>query len=106
VPLSFALQNMDVAKASERLLKLAVSIHIYLCIHVQIYKRVPGVSEIACKSTIFKALSRSKSMKVFSKVSIFQATSLQIRIIVYKYIVHCIKLLLNIRIILTYLFLS
>lgn len=45
---------MDVAKASERLLKLAVSMYIYVCIHVQIYKRVPGVSEIDCKSTITK----------------------------------------------------
>jgi len=96
---------MDVAKASERLLKLAVSIRIYLCMHVQIYKRVPSVSEIACKSTIFKALSRNKSVKVFSKVSIFQATSLQMSITVYEYIGHCIKLL-NIRIILTHLLLS
>lgn len=69
VPLSFALQNMDVAKASERLLKLAVSMHIYLCIRVQIYKRVPGVSEIRCKSTIFKALSWGKSMKASSEMS-------------------------------------
>lgn len=43
---------MDVAKASERLLKLAVSIHMYLYIRLQIYKRVPGVSEIHYKSNI------------------------------------------------------
>lgn len=43
VRLSFALQNMDIAKASERLLKLAVSIYIHIFIHGQICKRVPGV---------------------------------------------------------------